>query len=136
MHKLLKDLVDLQKWLQDSQDNYARNMGISRDSKIKEQTIRIINEKLGDILTEHRTVDVVDRKEIMEAIKKSQVYYEGIPRYDYSAGFEKSIHIINSYNKKCNPFGYKILCTTHKEKEKCGWYKNEEDCLTCLYRIP
>lgn len=135
MHKLLKDLVDLQKWLQESQDHCVDNMGTSHDYKLKEQTIRIINEKLGDVILEHRTVDVVDRKEIVEAIKKSQVYYEGISRYDYSAGFEKSIYIVGSHNKKDNPFGYTTLCTTYKKKEECGWYKEEKDCLTCIYRV-
>jgi hypothetical protein len=44
--------------------------------------------------------DLIERSLLIAQIKKSKAYYEGIGRFDYSAGFEKVIYLIASLDKK------------------------------------
>jgi hypothetical protein len=44
--------------------------------------------------------DLIERSMLIEQFKKSKAYYEGIGRFDYSAGFEKAIYLIASLGKK------------------------------------
>lgn len=44
--------------------------------------------------------DLIERNLLIEQFKKSKAYYEGIGRFDYSAGFEKAIYLTASLGKK------------------------------------
>jgi len=44
--------------------------------------------------------DFIERSLLIEQFKKSKAYYEGIGRFDYSAGFEKAIYLTASLGKK------------------------------------
>jgi hypothetical protein len=44
--------------------------------------------------------DLIERNILIEQFKKSKAYYEGIGRFDYSAGFEKAIYLTATIGKK------------------------------------
>lgn len=44
--------------------------------------------------------DMVSRSDIVEAIVKSKLYYEGIGRFDYSNGLDKARYIAATHGKE------------------------------------
>lgn len=47
--------------------------------------------------------DSINRKSLIQQIEKSKSYYEGIGRYDYSAGFDKARYMVATIGKPIFP---------------------------------
>ena len=56
-------------------------------------------EKAAEICnTLHQQAMKDERKKLIKKIKEAKKYYQGIGRYNYSAGFEKAIYLIAKEN--------------------------------------